>query len=83
MRSVRHEVIGPDVVAVRRPLTHARSVREPEPPAFGLFLRHFETFTAPEPRYPLVIDAPAFTPEQRRDAPIAVASVGTRQGNEP
>ena len=40
-RAVGHEVIRPDVMAMRGPLTDARPIGEPEAPALRLFRWHF------------------------------------------
>ena len=37
MRAVRHEVIRPDVVPIRRPVADARAIREPQPARFACF----------------------------------------------
>ena len=68
---------------MRGPLTDARPVGEPEAPAFCLFLRHFEPFPSPEPRHPLVVDAPPFATQQGRHPPVPIPSVVARQRNEP
>ena len=75
MGAVLEEVIGPDVVAVLRPQPDAGSVRQPEPPAFGLFAGNLEPLTPPDALDPLVVDQPAGPAQQRCDLAIAVAAV--------
>ena len=48
MRAVLDEVLRPDIAFIGRPQPDARSVAQPEPPAFGLFLRNFEPLTPPD-----------------------------------
>jgi len=63
------------VVAVFRPQPDAGSVRQPEPPAFGLFAGNLEPLTPPDALDPLVVDQPAGPAQQRCDLAIAVAAV--------
>ena len=65
------------MVAVFRPQSDTRAVREPEAAAFQLLLRNLQSLTPPDPLDPLVIDQPARIPQQRRDLAIAVAAVLT------
>jgi hypothetical protein len=60
---------------MRRPETYARAVVQPQPSAFGLFLRHFEPFLPPETFDPLVIHMPSCSMKQLRDPTITVATV--------
>src|SRR5476649_2624047 len=60
---------------VLRPQTNARSVVEPQTPAFGLFCRHLQPLTSPDPFDAFDVHHPAGIPQQRRDAAITVASV--------
>ena len=55
VRPVRDEVIGPDVVPIRRPTAHARPIRQPQTTALRLFPGHFQALPPPQPFHPLVI----------------------------
>src|SRR5215472_9486675 len=72
MGAVLEKVIGPDVVAALRPQPDAGAVRQPEPPAFGLFAGNLEPLTPPDTLDPLVVDQPAGPAQQRCDLAIAV-----------
>src|SRR5215207_1181836 len=74
VRPVLDEVVGPDVVAMLGPQPDARSVRQPEPSAFGLLPGHLQPLASPNSLYPLVVDEPACS-EQLGDLAVAVASV--------
>ena len=76
MGSILDKVIRPDMIAVLRPKTDARSVTEPQPPAFGLLLGNLQPLTPPEPLNPLVVDDPArLIPQHPRNLAIAVAAI--------
>jgi hypothetical protein len=68
------EVVRPDVAFVCRPKPHARSIIQPQPPAFGLLLRDFQPFTAPYAIDALLIHMPAVSPQKFRDPAIAVSA---------
>ena len=53
----------------------ARSVREPETPAFRLFVGNLQPLTPPDPFDPLVIHEPARISQQCGDLAIAVAAI--------
>ncbi len=79
MRPVEHEVVSPDVVLAGWPKPDTTFFREPKPAPFGLLLRHFKPFAAPDLRYTLVIDVPTFVSQQGRDSAIAVSPILGRQ----
>jgi len=81
MGPILDEVVGPDVIAVLRPKTDARSVIEPQPPALGLFGGDLQTLSPPEALDPLVIDLPPRPAQELRDLAIAVAAVLPGQGD--
>jgi hypothetical protein len=88
MGAVLDEVVGPDVVRTLGPQPEARPVRQPEPAALGLLLRHLQPLAAPDPLHPLVVDHPARgRAQQLGDLAVAVAAVPARQlddvGGEP
>ena len=64
LRAVRHEVIRPDVVPIRRPAADARTIREPQPTPFRLLLRHVEAFSTPTVAR-FVCDSPSSLPRAR------------------
>jgi hypothetical protein len=75
VRPVLDEVVGPDVVAMLGPQPDARSVRQPEPSAFGLLPGDLQPLASPNPLDPLVVDEPACSAQQLGDLAVAVASV--------
>src|SRR3954470_14115116 len=72
---VLDEVVGPDVVAMLGPQPDARSVRKPEPSAFGLLPGDLQPLASPDPLDTLVVDEPACSAQQLGDLAGAVASV--------
>ena len=82
MGAVLDKVVGPDVIAVFRPQSDARSVIEPQAVPFGLFPWDFQPLTPPDPLDPLVIDQPARIPQQRRNLAVAVAAIETSELND-
>jgi len=76
MRAVLNEVIGPDMVGPLGAQTHARSITEPEPAAFGLFGGDFQPLAPPDPLDPLIVDDPAYRRSQHlSDLTIAIAAI--------
>ena len=59
------------MVGVFRPETDARTVAQPEPPAFALFAGDFQPLTPPDAFNPLVIDRPARRLQHLGDPAIA------------
>ena len=82
MGSILDEVIRPDVIAVLRSQSDARSVIEPQPPPFRLPPWNLQPLTPPDPFDPLVIDQPARIPQQRRNLAVAVAAIETSEFND-
>ena len=62
---------------------NARSVVEPQTPPFSLFLRHLETFPAPNAFNPLVIHLPSFFVQDRCDPWRSIAPVQSGQFDDP
>jgi hypothetical protein len=88
MGAVLDEVVGPDVVRALGPQPQAGPVRQPEPAALGLLLRHLQPLASPDPLHPLVVDHPARgRAQQLGDLAVAVAAVPARErddvGGEP
>src|SRR5947209_2669172 len=73
--AVLDKVVGPDVTAVLRPQPDARSVGQPEPASFGLFIGDLQPLASPDALDPLVVDYPARLAQQPCDLAIAVAAV--------
>jgi hypothetical protein len=82
MRHRAHEVVAPNVIRPLWPQPHARSIVQPQPRSRPLFLRHFEPFTTPDALHPIFAYVPASTLQQRRNSPVAVATVFTGQCND-
>ena len=76
LRAIRHEVIRPDVVPIRRTLANARAIRKPQPAPFWLFLQHSEALSPPQPLDAFVIHRPAFPLQEPRDPSISIAPIG-------
>src|SRR5262247_1691147 len=73
--AVLDKVVGPDMIAVLRPQPDARSVGQPEPAAFGLFIGDLQPLASPDALDPLVVDYPARLAQQPCDLAIAVAAI--------
>ena len=76
---ILHEVVRPDVVGPLGPQPYTRPVVEPQTASFGLLLRHFKPFPAPDPPHALDVHPPALVDQQPSNPSIAVASVLRRQ----
>ena len=63
------------MIAVLRPQPDARSVGQPEPASFGLFIGDLQPLASPDALDPLVVDYPARLAQQPCDLAIAVAAV--------
>ena len=63
------------MIAVLRPQPEARSIGQPEPASFGLFIGDLQPLASPDTLDPLVVDYPARLPQQFGDLAIAVAAV--------
>src|SRR5262245_26090588 len=73
--AVLDKVVGPDVIAVLRPQPDARSVGQPQPASFGLFIGDLQPLASPDALDPLVVNYPARLAQQFGDLAIAVAAV--------
>jgi hypothetical protein len=73
--AVLDKIVGPDVITVLRPQPDARSVGQPEPASFGLFIGDLQPLASPDALDPLVVDYPARLAQQPCDLAIAVAAV--------
>ena len=73
--AVLDKIIGPDVITVLRPQPDARSVGQPEPASFGLFIGDLQPLAPPDALDPLVVDYPARLAQQFGDLAIAIAAV--------
>jgi hypothetical protein len=82
MGAVLDKVVGPDVIAVLWPQPDARSVIEPQPPAFRLPPWNLQPLAPPEALDPLVIDLPPRPAQELRDLAIAVPAVLPGQGDD-
>ena len=67
------------MIGVLRPQPDTRTIVEPQPSAFRLFGRYFKPFTLPDALHPLAINPPACGAQQRGDAAITIAAIGTGQ----
>ena len=72
--AVLPEVVGPDMIRAGGPAPWGRAVRQPQAPAPRRLRGHAQALAAPAPLDPFVVHAPAFGPQKRHDATVAVAS---------
>ena len=63
------------MIAVLRPQPDARSVGQPQPASFGLFIGDLQPLASPDALDPLVVDDPARLAQQPCHLAIAVAAV--------
>ena len=75
VRAIQDEVIGPDVVRPRRSQTDTRSVIEPQPTAFRLFLGDLQPLPPPDALNPFSIYMPTFGSQQGSDPSITVSAI--------
>jgi hypothetical protein len=73
--AVLDKVVGPDMIAVLRPQSNARSVGQPEPAALGLLGWDLQPLASPDALDPLVVDNPARLAQELGDLAIAIAAV--------
>src|SRR6185503_15016312 len=59
MGAVLDEVVGPDMIALLRAQPNTRSVGQPEPASFGLFIGDLQPLASPDAIDPLFVDYPA------------------------
>src|SRR5271156_5666687 len=64
--AILNKVVRPDMIAVLGPQPDARSVRQPEPAAFGLLIGDLQPLLSPDPLDALVVDEPARLLQQHR-----------------
>jgi hypothetical protein len=73
--AVLDKVVGPDMIAVLRPQSNARSVGQPEPAALGLLGWDLQPLASPDALDPLVVDNPARLAQELGELAIAIAAV--------
>ena len=78
-----HKIITPDMLRKERFQSDHRTIVEPQPPSFRLYLRNFQPFSPPDPLHTFVVNNPTFVPQQSGHPAVAVASVFTGQLNDP
>ncbi len=77
-----NEVVCPYMTRIFRSQPDARTVVQPQPPAFRLLLRNPQSFASPNPLYPFMVHRPASGMQQRRHPAIAIATILPGQGND-
>ena len=82
MRHRAYKVVAPNVIGSLRPQPNARPIVQPQPPTGPLFLRYLQPLATPDALHPIFAYLPAITLQQRRDSPVAVATLFTGQGND-
>ena len=58
-----YKIVAPYVVGMLRAQADAAAVVQPEPTSFGLFFRHFQAQTPPDPIDPLMVDMVSTAPQ--------------------
>ncbi len=82
MGAIHDEIVAPDVVSVCRPQPDARSVIQPQPASFRLFVRNLEPFAPPDALYPFETDGPAILLKQPVDTSVAITPETGSQAND-
>src|SRR6266511_709223 len=80
---VVEEIPRPDVVLVLRRPPYAAVDTRPQTPFLPLFPGDFQPLLPPEAVDALAVDPPALAPQQRPDAPVAVARMPANQRQHP
>ncbi len=75
VRPRRHEIVAPYMVLILWPESDARTIIQPQPPSFRLLLRYLQTFSPPNPLYPLMVYLPSLIIQKTGNPPIPVPSV--------
>ena len=79
--AVLDEVVGPDMVPVRRAQSDAGPIIEPQTAPLGLFSWHFQPLTPPDALHAVQAHIPTVLFQQPVDAPVAVPAVLAGQVN--
>ena len=78
----KHKIPRPHVAAMLRTKPHARPIVQPQPTTPGLFCRHFQALTSPQPHHPPVTHLPSFRLEQGMNPTISIAAILPGQTND-
>jgi hypothetical protein len=76
-RLARHEVVGPDVVRIQRPILPGGALARPAP--FSLLPGHLEALSLPNQREPISPDREALRPQLRVDLPVSEPRILLRE----
>jgi hypothetical protein len=80
--TIRHKIIGPDVVSMRGPQPNTGTVIEPQPTLSWLFLRDLEPLLTPHALHPLVVYVPSIPSQQGRYPSVSVTPIPGSQGDD-
>lgn len=83
MGPICHEVIRPDVMAVRGPQPEARPIGAPKSRSLRLLRGHLEAFVPPNWVHVIFAHVPALTPQQIRDRSVTIPPVLLGQCDDP
>jgi hypothetical protein len=83
VRPIRHEVIRPDVMAVRGPQPETRPIGVPASRSLRLLRGHFEALLSPDRIHAIFPHVPALAPQEIRHRAVAIPPVLLGQGDEP
>src|SRR5690348_10327523 len=69
------EIVAPDMIPTRWSQSNTGTVVQPQPRSGLLFLRYFQPLPAPDPLHAILTHLPPRSSPQRRDSPVAVATI--------
>ena len=75
MRSIRNEVVRPDVIRTFWPKPDAGAIGQPKSGSFRLFLRHLKTLFAPDRIDTIVTNGPSLEIKEPRDLAVAISAI--------
>src|ERR1017187_1519963 len=82
VRHCLHKIVAPHMIRPLRPQPDTRTISEPQPPSWPLFLRYLQPFASPDPLHSILPHWPPRIPQQRRNAPVAVSPILRSQGQD-
>src|ERR1035438_2256647 len=77
-----HKIVAPHMIRPLRPQPDTRTISEPQPPSWPLFLRYLQPFASPDPLHSILPHRPPRIPQQHRNASVAVSPILSRQGQD-
>src|ERR1019366_1404531 len=77
-----HKIVAPHMIHPLRAQPHTRTIVQPQPPSWPLFLRHLQPFTSPDPLHSILPHLPPRALQQHRNAPLAIPPILHSQGQD-